>query len=86
MTHHCPLTGRRSVSAFEAWLADDIGRYNIVLWIAGHAHRWAIDEDLAGFGFDRIKVASRMYFGNRRCALPWTEAPITARPGISTMW
>ena len=69
MTHHCPLTGRRSVSAFEEWLADDIERYNIVLWIVGHAHRWAIDEDLEGFGFDRIKVASlcRKHGDRRPC-------------------
>ncbi len=69
MTHHCPLTGRRSVSAFEEWLADDIGRYNIVLWIVGHAHRWAIDEDLEGLGFDRIKVASlcRKHGDRRPC-------------------
>ncbi len=69
MTHHCPLTGRRSVSAFEEWLADDIRRYNIVLWIVGHAHRWAIDEELEGFGFDRIKVASlcRKHGDGRPC-------------------
>ncbi len=69
MTHHCPIADRRSVSAFDEWLAESIDDYNIVLWIVGHAHRWMIDENLEGHGFDRIKVGSicRKHGDRRPC-------------------
>ncbi len=57
-THHCPIADRRSVSSFDHWLADEIANYNIALWMVGHAHRWKIDKNIEGYGFDRIKVGS----------------------------
>ena len=69
MTHQCPIADRRSVSAFDEWLAESIGDYNIVLWIVGHAHRWMIDENIEGYGFDRLKVGSicRKHGDRRPC-------------------
>jgi len=62
MTHQCPV--ERSVTSFDDWMQDNTEEYNIVLWIAGHAHRWDFDEDVAGYEFGRLKVNSIFsYFG-----------------------
>ncbi len=55
MTHHSPIF--RSFSAWDKWLKDEIYRYNIVLWLTGHEHKWNIEKNYGGYGFDEIRVA-----------------------------
>ena len=35
----------------RGWLQENWGRYNIVMWIHGHTHEWALEEDYQGLGF-----------------------------------
>ncbi|WGI16684.1 metallophosphoesterase [Methanonatronarchaeum sp. AMET-Sl] len=61
LTHHCPID--RAVTSFDDWLGDGIEEYNIVLWISGHAHKWDYEENIDGYGFDRLKITSLYHWG-----------------------
>ncbi len=35
----------------RGWLQENWGNYNIPMWIRGHRHAWALEEDYQGHGF-----------------------------------
>ena len=52
---------RSTVPFFHEWIEPNLGDYNIVLWVAAHAHAWHLAENVKGHGFTKLIVNDILY-------------------------